>query len=226
LPGTGPIIWSCYIPGTVALTFDDGPSSFTPRILDILGHYGARATFFVNGENYGRSRIDDSSSPWPNLIRRMHALGHQVGSHTWQHVDMSWADSETRYEEVIRLEKALEDILGFYPTYFRPPYGSCDGPCQEDLGELGYHVVNFNIDTKDYEHDSPHGIAESMDIFAGMLAGNPADSSYIVLSHDVYGQTTETLLPFMLEALVKRGFKAVTVGECLGDPAENWYRRS
>lgn len=155
----------------------------------------------------------------------MHAAGHQIGSHGWRHLDLNHVSSETRVEEVVRLEQGLTKVLGFYPTYFRPPFGTCDtAACLADLAGLAYHVVNFNVDTKDYEHDSPDGIGVSMDIFASTVVGSPAVSSYIVLSHDVYGQTAETLVPFMLETLVGRGFRMVTVGECLGDPVENWYR--
>lgn len=222
----GPIIWSCSVPGTVALTFDDGPSTFTPAILDLLARHNATATFFVNGDNYGRGRIDDPSRPWPALLRRMHAAGHQIGSHGWRHVDLSDVASEERFDDVLRLEGGLTAVLGFYPAYFRPPFGTCHtAECQADLGgALGYHVVNFDVDTKDYEHDSPDGIGWSMDVFAAAVAGSPAEGAHIVLSHDVYAQTAETLVPFMLETLAGRGFRMVTVGECLGDPPENWYR--
>jgi peptidoglycan/xylan/chitin deacetylase (PgdA/CDA1 family) len=226
LPHAGPIIRTCSIPGTVALTFDDGPSAFTPAILDHLARHDARATFFVNGDNYGRGRIDDPTLPWPDLLRRMHAAGHQIGSHGWRHVDVSRVSSDARYEEVAMLEAPLRDILGgFYPTYFRPPFGTCDtAECQGDLEAMGYHVVNFDVDTKDYEHDSPTAIQVSMDIFAGALAAGSEGRGYVVLAHDVYAQTAETLVPFMLEVLAERGFRMVTVGECLGDPEENWYR--
>ncbi|KAJ9158159.1 Glycoside hydrolase/deacetylase [Coniochaeta hoffmannii] len=222
----GSIIHSCSVPGTVALTFDDGPSAFTPGILDHLAQYHAKATFFVNGDNYGRGRVDDPARPWPDMLRRMRAAGHQIGSHGWRHIDVSRASPEARFEEVVRLEEALAAVLGgVWPTYFRPPFASCDtAGCLADLGELGYHVVNFDVDTKDYEHDSPDGIGMSMDGFAAGVWGSPEDSAYMVLAHDVYAQTTEALVPFMLDTLAERGFRMVTVGECLGDPAENWYR--
>jgi peptidoglycan/xylan/chitin deacetylase (PgdA/CDA1 family) len=123
-----------------------------------------------------------------------------------------------------RLETALVHLLGFYPTYLRPPFASCDWSCQADMADLGYHVVNFNVDTKDFENDSPAAIQTSIDKFAGAVSGDPASDSYIVLSHDTYEQTTDTLLKFMLETVQQQGFQAVTVGECLGDPAQNWYR--
>lgn len=222
--GTGPTITHCNIPGTIALTFDDGPSPYTEQVLDLLDQHGAKATFFVNGDNFGRGSIDDPSKPWPGLIRRMHNSGHQIGSHTWSHADLTNVDSQTRLTEVSRLETALVHILGFYPTYFRPPFAHCDAACEWDLGAMGYHVVNFDVDTKDYLHTTSEDIQISQNIFAGAVSGNPAETSYLVLSHDVWEQTARKLVPFMLNTLEQRGFKAVTVGECLGDPVENWYR--
>jgi peptidoglycan/xylan/chitin deacetylase (PgdA/CDA1 family) len=72
----GTILTHCSVPGTIALTFDDGPYIYTAQILDTLAQHGARATFFLNGRNKGR--IDQ----FPDLVRRTHQEGHQLGSHT------------------------------------------------------------------------------------------------------------------------------------------------
>lgn len=72
----GSVISSCTTPGTVALTFDDGPFIYTERVLDALSSAGAKATFFLNGQNWGN--INDFAS----TVRRMESEGHQVGSHT------------------------------------------------------------------------------------------------------------------------------------------------
>lgn len=221
---TGIVINHCYFPGMVALTFDDGPSVFTPQVLDLLEQYKANATFFVNGDSFARGNIDDPATPWPGLLRRMHSSGHQIGSHTWSHADLTYLDTEERHWQMTRLEAALVAVLGFFPTYLRPPFGYCNSLCEADMGDLGYHVVNFDVDTKDYENDSPTAIRTSMDKFAWGLSGDPATDSYIVLSHDTHEQTATTLLTFMLDMISQQGYKAVTVGECLGDPVENWYR--
>jgi peptidoglycan/xylan/chitin deacetylase (PgdA/CDA1 family) len=73
----GIVINHCSIPGTIALTFDDGPYIYTAQVLDTLAHHGARATFFLNGRN--RGHIDQ----FPDLVKRAHAEGHQLGSHTY-----------------------------------------------------------------------------------------------------------------------------------------------
>ncbi|KAK2068110.1 hypothetical protein P8C59_002773 [Phyllachora maydis] len=90
------------------------------------------------------------------------------------------------------------------------------------MADLGYHVVNWNVDTKDYLHKTPETIHESEETFAAAVAADGA-GAYIVLSHDVHKTTAHVLTEFMLETLGERGYRAVTVGECLGDPEENWY---
>lgn len=75
----GAIINHCTIPGTVALTFDDGPYIYTAQILDTLAAHGAVATFFLNGVNKG------SIAAFPDLVRRTLGEGHQLGSHAYAH---------------------------------------------------------------------------------------------------------------------------------------------
>lgn len=219
----GPVIEHCTVPGVVALTFDDGPFFHTPHILDLLDQYGFKATFFVNGDNWV-DNIDDESTPWPEILRRIVTSGHQLGSHTWSHVDMTEVDSATRKDQMQRLDNTLIKVVGKSPTYFRPPYGSCQGGCLDDMKALGYYIIDFDLDTKDYLNNTPDTIATAKQAFAKALdAGSPADS-WLALAHDVHEQTAIDLVPYMLEKIKQRGYKAVTVGECLGDAPANWYR--
>jgi hypothetical protein len=71
-------ITHCKKQGAIALTFDDGPFNFTSHLLDVLASYGAKATFFITGNNLGKGQIDIEETGWPALIRRMHTDGHQV----------------------------------------------------------------------------------------------------------------------------------------------------
>lgn len=136
-------IRSCTEPGKVALTFDDGPWKYTSALLDLLsGFQDARATFFVVGNNTGHGRIDDPATGYPDVLRRMHAAGHQIGSHTWTHPDLETLTTAGRRAEVLQNEAAFASALGFFPTYLRPPYTSCRAQCLSDVGALGYHIVS------------------------------------------------------------------------------------
>ena len=99
----------------VALTFDDGPDPvFTPRILDILAEFNARATFFVIGKR---------AEQHPAVVRAIADAGHEVGNHTYRHRPLWLLPPYQTREEIDRGAQALTAILGQPPGYFRPPWG-------------------------------------------------------------------------------------------------------
>ena len=245
----GTYIDRCVIPGTVALTFDDGPFWFTADLLQILSEYGAPATFFLNGHNLG----DVYASS--DVVQRIVNEGHQLGSHTyfpgvyfhlytilaycltsWGHPYLTILDYPTIVAQMTQLEAAFEEIVGFVPVYMRPPYLALNGVVHAAMADLGYHIIGASIDTKDFENDNPELIMNSVAKFKAELGDGD-----IVLAHDVHEQTVYTLAREMLEEIFARGLQrmaflfsfcldnlltgiAVTVGDCLGDPEEFWYR--
>lgn len=75
----------CKKHGAIALTFDGGPYNYTSHLLDVLASYGAKAAFFITGNNLGKGQIDIEETGWPSLIRRLHADGHQLLLFTSRH---------------------------------------------------------------------------------------------------------------------------------------------
>ncbi|KAI0132879.1 hypothetical protein BJ170DRAFT_264509 [Xylariales sp. AK1849] len=217
----GVSISHCSVNGKVALTFDDGPYIYTSELLDILKKNNVRATFFVVGNNGGKGQIELTSTGYPAIIQRMYSEGHQIGSHSWSHQDLSKITVQQRHEQIIRNEIAFVDILGFLPTYFRPPYTNCPSDCLKDLGDLGYHVVNYDIDTRDWQNDYTY----AQNLYNSILVQHsPASSSWISLAHDVLPDTVHGFAQYMVDQAKKLGYELVTIGQCLGDPEENWYR--
>lgn len=131
----------CSLPGKAAITFDDGPAKFASELLDILSRNGIKATFFLNGENGERRILAD---PYPDVVRRMYREGHQIASHGWGHINFTLINSEQRADEFLKLESAFVDILGFFPTYFRPPYTGFEGT-EGDIEKWGYHNVSASL---------------------------------------------------------------------------------
>ncbi|KAK2626904.1 hypothetical protein QTJ16_004079 [Diplocarpon rosae] len=236
-------IYDCKMVGDMALTFDDGPFIYTSHILDLLDKYNAKATFFITGNNngakflserceklltvLGKGQIDNASTEYPALIKRMYDGGHQVASHTWSHADLCNITSAQRKDEMYKNEMALRNIVGVVPTYMRPPYSSCSAACgcEADMVDLGYHVTYFNLDTSDYLNDAPDLIQNSKAIFDNALAGkSPTSDDFLVIGHDIHNQTANVLVEYMLQQIQSKGYKPVTVGDCLGDPKANWYR--
>lgn len=161
----------------------------------------------------------------------MDAEGHQIASHTWTHLDLSAISSIDRKKQIWMNEMALRNILGKIPTYLRPPYSSCTSAsgCQQDVADLGYHITNFNVDTDDYNRNKPEQIQMSKDWFKGNITKNGAksvDHQWLSIGHDILEQTANNLTEYMLNTIKELGYKSVTVGECLGDPKENWYRKA
>ncbi|KAJ5836052.1 Glycoside hydrolase/deacetylase beta/alpha-barrel [Penicillium robsamsonii] len=210
----GAIITHCTTPGTIALTFDDGPYIYTSRLLDTLAQHGVRATFFLNGRN--RGNIDAT----PEIVQRTLAEGHQLGSHTWNHPSLDTLSYEEIAQQMIILEEAFMRILGFFPTYMRPPFLRYSPVVLGAMADLGYHVIGASVDTKDYEHDNPDTNWISFEKFSREVDAGGT----IVLAHDSHQHTVEILVDNMLADVERRGLRAVTVGECLGGSPEYWYR--
>ncbi|KAF2019070.1 carbohydrate esterase family 4 protein [Aaosphaeria arxii CBS 175.79] len=220
-------IYACEVPGTVAITYDDGPYIYTNGVLDQFKAYGAKATFFITGINIGKGAIDDASTAWPAVIRRMEAEGHQIASHTWSHQDLSAITKEQRYDQMVKNEMAFKNIIGKFPTYMRPPYSSCTAAsgCQQDLKDLGYVVSYFDLDTDDYNNITPALIQNAKNRVSTALQGKtPTNDDFLAIAHDIHQQTAQNLTGYMLEQFTQKGFKLVTMGECMGDPKANWYR--
>ncbi|KAJ4377693.1 hypothetical protein N0V83_000522 [Neocucurbitaria cava] len=220
-------IYGCTNPGDIAITYDDGPQiTLTAYILDVLASHGAKATFFITGNNLNKGQIDETAEFIAD-IKRMDADGHQIASHTWTHLDLSAISQLDRKNQMWKNEMAFRNILGKFPTYMRPPYSSCTGQCETDMADLGYHVTYFNVDTDDYEQDDPTLIQNSKNWFYGNITAGGATasgSSWLEIGHDIHTQTAYNLTDYMLTTLTSLGYTAVTVGECLGDPSTNWYR--
>ena len=99
----------------LALSFDDGPSESTPAVLDLLRKYDARATFFVVGRH-----VDER----PTVAARALAEGHELGNHTYDHVDAAHErDDDVLRDQIARTNVAIEGVAGAPPRLIRPPYG-------------------------------------------------------------------------------------------------------
>ncbi|CAI6092589.1 unnamed protein product [Clonostachys chloroleuca] len=202
---------SCIVPGQVGLAFAQGPYAFTPEALDLLDASGFKATFFLNGDNWGS--IYDYSS----VVQRMYSSGHQVGSNTWNNADLDTLDKNGIESQLYQLEDALRSIIGGYPTYLLPPNGKTNQLVRDTAASLGYKIIKPDIITYDEQHQSDIQTATN-NFIAGLNAGGS-----IALVHDVYQATVESMLPAMISAINDRGLTAVSLGTCFGRPASSSY---
>ncbi|RMZ90542.1 hypothetical protein DV736_g2205, partial [Chaetothyriales sp. CBS 134916] len=225
-PGKAPygtVISQCNMPRTIALTFDDGPSASTMSLLAVLNEHNAKATFFVAGVNNGKGPID-SVDQWTDAITSMAENGHQVASHGWSHLDLNTLSTDERRDEMVKNERALANILGKYPTYMRPPYNQCDQDtgCLKQMDEFGYRVIGFSVDSTDWQHPSDLGaMTEAVNQAFDAAAGN---GSMLLIQHDTIPNSALLLTKHILARVDQKGWKAVTVAECLGEPLADAYR--
>lgn len=198
----------------VVLTFDDGPDpKWTPRILDILKQRNVKATFFLVGrqaENY------------PGLVRRIVAEGHEIGSHTYTHANLSLISDLQIQLELDATELLIESITGRSTTLFRPPYNADTRP--SSLAELeplkkvqddyGYLIVMESIDPEDWARPGTDEIVQR--IKEQRHEGN------VILLHDAGGNRQQTVeaLPKIIDYLQTCGDRIVPLGELLDIPRD------
>jgi peptidoglycan/xylan/chitin deacetylase (PgdA/CDA1 family) len=218
-----PVVLQCKQPGQFALTYDDGVYDYTDRLLTILKNNNVRATFFVNAYNYG----DIIAEPNVSILKRMDAEGHQIASHTYDHLDIATLNTDQLWAQMYRNDFAIKQILGVRPTYFRPPFGSYNDANLIALGSWGYKVIWKNIDNFDTQHaGAPDAMQRNQAAYDQDWAdSNPSSSSFISLQHDTLIETVEQWTQIAIDQVKRRGYTFVTVGECNGEPnPQSWYR--
>ena len=142
------------------------------------------------------------------VIRNAYSAGHQIASHTWSHPDLNTLDANAIRSQMTQLENALVGIIGRYPTYMRPPYFSCGATCLGVMESLGYHVIISNLDTLDYQFDSPTEIWQSKSIFNNAISSTSGSSgTWLVLSHDVHAATVQELAEYMIDTARAQGYR-------------------
>ena len=126
----------------VAFTFDDGPApGFTDRLLDALRAHDARATFFMIGEKVAAA---------PELARRVLAEGHELGHHTWSHLNLTQLPDARVDEELDRPAAVFQDLLGARPAWFRPPFGALRQDQARRVRDRDMTVTMWSVDADDW----------------------------------------------------------------------------
>ncbi|MEU8379880.1 polysaccharide deacetylase family protein [Streptosporangium sp. NPDC048865] len=192
----------------VALTFDDGPGTYTEPLLDILAGHRARATFFV----VGRMAFGSGES----TLRRMVAEGHELGNHTWNHPQLPLLSQGAIREELGRTQWLVKRATGVTMILMRPPYGLTDSRVAAESRQLGLAQIMWDVDTLDWRDRDPSLVARR---------ATEAGPGSIVLMHDTHRSTVQAV-PRMLEEFADRGYRFVTLSELYGRrpaPGRKYY---
>ncbi|CAG8566179.1 6727_t:CDS:2, partial [Cetraspora pellucida] len=212
------VIYTCQSPNTLALTFDDGPRSWTNDLLDKLDENGVKATFFVNGHNADAYCIYD----FAEILQRAYSSGHLIAHHTWSHPYLTGVSADEVNYQIEFLNEAFKKILGVTPRYFRPPYG--DGVNNANVRSAMVangmdKMVIWDVDTQ----DSIEGVTEPQS--EATFSDETSDQQpHIVINHDRIQTTCEQLAAFEISHAFDNGYQLDTVAGCNGDgDSSNWY---
>ncbi|MBN8924802.1 MAG: polysaccharide deacetylase [Rhodanobacter sp. 68-29] len=165
-------------PGALYLSFDDGPHpEHTPRLLDLLGEHGARASFFLVGQRVER---------YPALVERIVAEGHAVGNHSYSHPLFRQLDLRAQLDEVDRTDRLLADFDRGGAPRFRPPRGDLSLSLLLAFARRGRNLAYWSYDSLDYQSRPSAELA-------ARLERHPPEDGDVLLMHDDSDCATQVL---------------------------------
>ncbi len=181
----------------IALTFDDGPSAHTPRLLNIFKKYGGKGTFFVVGNILDANKI---------TAKRIVNEGHEIASHSWRHADLSTLSLEKVQADIEKTHNKIFEITGVYPKLIRPPYGAYNQTVKYCAYKSNEAVVTWSVDTLDWKTKNADAVYKSI--------MNSASDGAIILCHDLH-KTTVDAMERVIPDLIEKGYQLVSVSQLL-----------
>ncbi len=189
-----------------ALTFDDGPSEDTGRVLDVLEGFNVRAAFFMVGAHVERL---------PRVARSVAERGHEIGNHSYSHPIYLYRTGRETRRQLERAQAVIEDATGVRPRLARPPCGVRTPAYFAAARELGLRTVQWDVAGFDWTRRRAPAIARA--VLGGARAGS------IILLHDGDSERkhdrreTVAALPLIIGGLGRRGLRVAPLSELLTD---------
>ena len=194
----------------VALTFDDGPSPYTDRLLQILNQNDARSTFFLIGNKVAAN---------PAGAKRIADAGMEVANHTWEHPNMTTIPPEDIGSQISRANDAIQAATGQRPKLLRTAGGLINDNVLAAAKQQGMADVNWDVIPFDWMNDSDTAATRYM-LMTQIKPGS------VVLFHDTYSSTVDLVYQF-IPVLRANGYHLVTVSQLLGprEPGSSYGSR-
>ncbi|SDK18380.1 polysaccharide deacetylase family sporulation protein PdaB [Natronincola ferrireducens] len=182
----------------VAISFDAAwGDEFTDDILNTLDKYNVKTTFFLVG-----FWVDK----YPDMVKKIHDRGHEIGNHSSTHPHMSKITREQIVKELKTTEEKIEAITGIRPTVFRPPFGDYNNLLIDTAKELGYHTIQWDVDSLDWKEMGVHAVVDRV--------SRNAKKGSIILFHNNAKYVAE-YLPLVLEKLQEQGYEIVPISQLI-----------
>ena len=194
----------------VYLTFDDGPSENTKKIMDILAKYDAKATFFVTGRN----------QDYNYLIKDAYNAGHTIALHTYSHeYSTVYASVDAYFDDLNKVGQMVKKEIGFVPHYIRFPGGSSNTVsrryCQGIMSTLTKEVVEKGYQYYDWNGDSTDASGNNVPVSKLIANATSSKANNInILFHDTKAKsTTVEALPVIIENYLARGYRFEAIND-------------
>lgn len=181
----------------VCLTFDDGPSAYTPALLDTFKKYGGKGTFFVVGKKLEGQKL---------TAQRIVNEGHEIASHSWSHPDLKLLSFEKVNNELTKTHNKIYEVTGVYPKVIRPPYGAYNNTVKYCAYTCNEAVITWSYDTFDWK-------TKNADAVYNAVMNNVYDG-VMILCHDIHPTTVEAM-ERVIPDLIEQGYQLVTVSQML-----------
>ena len=206
----GAEIVDCSQAKCVALTFDDGPSPYTDRLLQILNQNDAKSTFFLIGNKVAAN---------PAGAKRIADAGMEVANHTWEHPNMTTIPPEDIGSQISKANDAIQAATGQRPKLLRTAGGLINDNVLAAAKQQGMADVNWDVIPFDWMNDSDTAATRYM-LMTQIKPGS------VVLFHDTYSSTVDLVYQF-IPVLRANGYHLVTVSQLLGprEPGSSYGSR-
>lgn len=184
----------------VALTYDDGPSPLTPKLLKAFTDRNSTATLFMLG---------NAAQTYPQTVRQAHHDGFEIANHTYDHKAISELSDQQVAWEVRKTDDVLEKLTGQRPKLMRPPYAARTHRTDQVVGKEGLSVIVWHNSPEDWVagHDTAKVITQ--------LTLERTTRNSIILMHDIHPWTVDAA-PAIIDGLHQQGYTLVTVSQLLG----------
>ena len=181
----------------IALCFDDGPGTdSTKKLVTGLKKRGARATFFELGQMIKEN---------PEMCKLVSESGCEIGIHGYDHTTFTSLGIEGTKKHVNDTAQLIKQTTGKTPTHVRPPEGAYNDEIQKTLMDMGYDLIMWNVDTRDWSTRDADAVYQK-------IISDACDGGDILCLHDIYGTTADGVLR-AVDELQAKGFKFVTISE-------------
>ena len=182
----------------VALSFDAAwGNEDTQQLIDILGKYNVKATFFVVGEWVDK---------YPESVKALYDAGHEVMSHSNTHAHFNALSTDEIIADINASNDKIEAVTGVRPTLFRPPYGEYDDHVIAAVRSMGMEPIQWDVDSLDWKDLSAEEITQRVT--------SKVQPGSIVLFHNAALHTPEAL-PGIIEGLLREGYEFVSISQLI-----------